>query len=81
MSDQCLTTGFRPQIEVLFAWNYGENPFLAHYSLLPLFRNCVNAKTVAVSFQAVWALGNIAGDSSVCRDYVLNCAILPPLLM
>lgn len=31
-------------------------------------------------FQAVWALGNIAGDSSVCRDYVLNCSILNPLL-
>lgn len=31
--------------------------------------------------QAVWALGNIAGDSAVCRDYVLNCNILPPLLM
>ncbi|KAF3820087.1 hypothetical protein GH733_015596 [Mirounga leonina] len=29
---------------------------------------------------AVWALGNIAGDSSVCRDYVLNCSILNPLL-
>jgi hypothetical protein len=31
-------------------------------------------------FQAVWALGNIAGDSSLCRDYVLNCSILNPLL-
>ncbi|KAM5180827.1 importin subunit alpha-5 [Mantella aurantiaca] len=27
-----------------------------------------------------WALGNIAGDSTVCRDYVLDCNILPPLL-
>lgn len=33
------------------------------------------------TWQAVWALGNIAGDSAVCRDYVLNCNILPPLLM
>ncbi|OWK12780.1 hypothetical protein Celaphus_00014903 [Cervus elaphus hippelaphus] len=32
------------------------------------------------TLQAVWALGNIAGDSSVCRDYVLNCSILNPLL-
>ncbi|NXE07884.1 IMA5 protein, partial [Lophotis ruficrista] len=30
--------------------------------------------------QAVWALGNIAGDSTMCRDYVLDCNILPPLL-
>lgn len=30
--------------------------------------------------QAVWALGNIAGDSAQCRDHVLNAGILPPLL-
>ena len=30
-------------------------------------------------FQAVWALGNIAGDNAECRDYVLNCGILPSL--
>ncbi|KAG7265353.1 hypothetical protein CRUP_027078, partial [Coryphaenoides rupestris] len=29
----------------------------------------------------LWALGNIAGDSAMCRDYVLNCDILTPLLM
>ncbi|NXW07469.1 IMA6 protein, partial [Fregetta grallaria] len=29
---------------------------------------------------AVWALGNIAGDNAECRDFVLNCGILPPLL-
>lgn len=32
-----------------------------------------------VVFQAVWALGNIAGDNAECRDYVLNCGILPSL--
>jgi hypothetical protein len=30
--------------------------------------------------QAVWALGNIAGDSPKCRDYVLGHNALPPLL-
>lgn len=30
--------------------------------------------------QAVWALGNIAGDSPKCRDLVLSCGALPPLL-
>lgn len=30
--------------------------------------------------QAVWALGNIAGDSPKCRDYVLGFNALQPLL-
>jgi len=30
--------------------------------------------------QAVWALGNIAGDSPKCRDYVLGFNAMAPLL-
>lgn len=30
--------------------------------------------------QAVWALGNIAGDSPKCRDLVLSYGVLAPLL-
>lgn len=30
--------------------------------------------------QAVWALGNIAGDSAKCRDLVLDAGALDPLL-
>eukprot|EP00955_Chlamydomonas_euryale_P086072 364189-Chlamydomonas_euryale.AAC.23 len=30
--------------------------------------------------QAVWALGNIAGDSPRCRDFVLGYNAMPPLL-
>lgn len=30
--------------------------------------------------QAVWALGNVAGDSPRCRDAVLAAGALPPLI-
>ena len=30
---------------------------------------------------SVWALGNIAGDSPRCRDYVLEAGALEPLLL
>lgn len=30
--------------------------------------------------QAVWAIGNIAGDGPPCRDQVLSLGVLPPLL-
>ena len=33
-----------------------------------------------VSEQAVWALGNIAGDGSQLRDYVTQLGIVKPLL-
>ena len=32
------------------------------------------------ALQAVWALGNIAGDSPQCRNLVLQAGALPPLL-
>ena len=33
-----------------------------------------------IKFQAVWALGNVAGDSPKCRDLVLSHGALIPLL-
>ena len=30
--------------------------------------------------QAVWALGNIAGNGSECRDFTVRCGIIQPLI-
>lgn len=38
------------------------------------------SRLLFTTMQAVWALGNIAGDSPHCRDLVLNAGALPPLL-
>jgi len=51
----------------------------AGFSFLGIFDlACWNNRTL--KFQAVWALGNVAGDSPRCRDLVLGHGALIPLL-
>lgn len=47
---------------------------------VPLFIELLSSPHDDVQEQAVWALGNIAGDSPECRDYVLDQGVLAPLL-
>lgn len=47
---------------------------------MPYFIELLSSPVIDVKEQAVWALGNIAGDSPRCRDYVLENGALPPLL-
>lgn len=47
---------------------------------VPVFVSLLSSSEQDVREQAVWALGNIAGDSPMCRDHVLQCGVLEPLL-
>lgn len=47
---------------------------------VPIFVELLGSPVLDVREQAVWALGNIAGDSPKCRDYVLSQNALRPLL-
>ena len=47
---------------------------------VPILINLLQSPHEDVREQSVWALGNVAGDSPECRDYVLDQEMLIPLL-
>lgn len=47
---------------------------------VPIFVRLLMSSNDDVREQAVWALGNIAGDSPPCRDLVLQAGAMQPLL-
>lgn len=47
---------------------------------VPIFIQLLGSPNEDVREQSIWALGNIAGDSAKCRDYVLQMGVMVPLL-
>lgn len=47
---------------------------------VPVLIALLSSEHLNVCEQAVWALGNITGDGPECRDYVIRCGIIQPLM-
>ena len=45
-----------------------------------MFIHLLSSTDPSIVDQAVWALGNIAGDGSECRDFTIRCGVIQPLI-
>ncbi|CAI5700875.1 hypothetical protein KXD40_005792 [Peronospora effusa] len=57
-----------------------DTEVVINHGAVPIFCQLLLSTNDDVREQAVWALGNIAGDSIECRDMVLRCGALRPLM-
>jgi importin subunit alpha-6/7 len=57
-----------------------QTQLIINNNAVPPLVNLLSSPSPEVREQAVWALGNIAGDGAMFRDYVLQSGVMEPLL-